>query len=99
MKIANGVEMLKIPANVMGTHSIINPTLIYDKDTVILVDAGYPGQLPQIQEEIEKVGVSFDKLNMVILTHHDIDHIGSLSRIVKELPNSVKVLAHKEEKD
>lgn len=98
MKIVSGVEMLEIPSNIMGTLSVINPTLIWDNDVVILVDAGFPGQLTKIREAIEKVGVAFDKLNMVILTHHDIDHIGSVSSILKELPNRVKVLAHEEEK-
>lgn len=98
MKIANGIYMLEISCNIMGTPSVINPTLIWDNDTVILIDTGYPGQLPQIREAMEKVGVSFDKLNMVIVTHQDIDHVGSLSSILKELPNSVEVLAHKEEK-
>lgn len=98
MKIASGVEMLEISADIMGIPSIINPTLIWDNDAIILVDTGYPRQLSQIREEIEKIGLSFDKLNMVILTHHDIDHIGSLPSILKELPNSVKVLAHEEEK-
>ena len=90
--------MLEISANIMGTQSVINPTLIWDNEAVILIDTGYPGQLPQIREAIEKAGVSFDKLNMVILTHQDIDHVGSLSSILKELPDSVEVLAHKEEK-
>lgn len=98
MKIANGVEMLEMSANIMGKPTTINPTLILDNNAIILVDAGYPGQLPQIREAIEKTGVEFNKLNMVLLTHHDIDHIGSLSSIVKELPNSVKLLAHEEEK-
>jgi len=98
MKIASGVEMLEISSNIMGNLSIINPTLIWDKDIVILVDAGFPGQLPQIREAIEKAGVVFDKLNMVILTHHDIDHIGSLSAILKEMPDNVSVLANEEEK-
>lgn len=97
MKIADGVEMLEISSNVMGRKSDINPILIYDKGIVILVDTGYPGQLPQIRQAIEDAGVPFDKVSMVILTHHDIDHIGSLSSIIKEPPNSVKVLAHKEE--
>ena len=44
MKIANGVEMLEITANIMGTPSTINPTLIWDNNTIILVDAGFPGQ-------------------------------------------------------
>lgn len=98
MKIANGVEMLNISSNIMGNLSVISPTLIWDKDVVILVDAGYPGQLPQIREEIEKAGVEFHKLNMVILTHHDIDHIGGLLAILKDLPDSINVLAHEKEK-
>lgn len=98
MKIANGVEMLEISSNVMGKISVISPTLIFDNDAVILVDAGYPGQLEQIREQIEKTGVKFTDLNMVIVTHHDIDHIGSLSSIVKESSNTVKVFTHKEEK-
>lgn len=99
MKIANGVEMLEISSNnTMGKLTVINPTLIWDENIVILVDAGYPGQLPQMQKAIEKAGVEFDKLNMVILTHHDIDHIGSLSAILKVMPDGVQVLAHEEEK-
>lgn len=98
MKIANGIEMLEISSNIMGNISVINPTLICDKDTVILVDAGYPGELSKIREAIENTGMSFDKINMVILTHHDIDHIGGLPSILKELPVNVKVLAHEEEK-
>ncbi|HUX46496.1 MAG TPA: MBL fold metallo-hydrolase, partial [Desulfosporosinus sp.] len=98
MKIANGIYMLEISANIMGTPSVINPTLIWDNDTVILIDTGYPGQLPQIREAVEEVGVSFNQLNMVILTHQDIDHVGSLSSILNEFPHSVEVLAHKEEK-
>ena len=98
MKIANGVEMFEISSNVMGRTSVISPTLIWDNDAVILVDAGFPGQLEVIREEIEKIGVKFDNVNMVIVTHHDIDHIGSLLSIVKEFPNTVQVLAHEEEK-
>jgi len=98
MRIANGVEVLEVSANIIGTVNIIYPTLIWDDDNVILIDAGFPGQLPQIREAVESIGVSFNKLNMVILTHQDIDHIGSVRSILKELPNSVKILAHEDEK-
>lgn len=89
--------MLEISANVMGKPSIIYPTLIWEGDDGILIDAGYPGQFSEIKGAIEKSGMPFDKLNMVILTHQDIDHIGSLSNIKKEL-NDVKVFAHEIEK-
>ncbi|MHB8157865.1 MAG: MBL fold metallo-hydrolase [Desulfocucumaceae bacterium] len=98
MKVASGVEALEISMNIMGTPGIIYPSLIWDNHTVILVDAGYPGQLPQIRVAIEKAGVSFAKLDKVIVTHHDLDHTGSLSSILKDLPQKVEVLAHEEEK-
>lgn len=98
MKVADGVEMLEISTKVMGKSSVINPTLIWDNENVILVDAGYPGQLPQIREAVEKIGMSFDKIDKIILTHHDIDHIGNVSNIKKELTDSAKILAHMEER-
>jgi len=98
MKIESGIYMLEISANIMGMKSVINPTLIWDNDSLVLIDTGFPGQLHQIREAIEKEGIPFNKLNMVILTHQDIDHIGSVSDILKEMPNKVKVFAHEEEK-
>jgi glyoxylase-like metal-dependent hydrolase (beta-lactamase superfamily II) len=97
MKVADGVEMLEISANVMGKPSVINPTLIWDKDTAIVIDTGFPGQSSLFREAIEKVGIAFEQLNLIILTHHDIDHVGSLLDIKKELPEHVKVLSHEEE--
>lgn len=98
MRVADGIEMLEIASNVMGKSSTINPTLIYDEDTVILVDAGFPGQLSQFREAIEKSGISFDRLSKVIITHQDIDHIGNLSGIISESKNGVEVLAQEIEK-
>lgn len=98
MKIESGIYMLEISANIMGMTSVINPTLIWDKDSLVMIDTGYPGQLHQICEAVEKEGIPFSKLNTVILTHQDIDHIGSISDILKEMPERVKVLAHEEEK-
>ncbi|MDP4086294.1 MAG: MBL fold metallo-hydrolase [Bacillota bacterium] len=98
MKITNEIYMLEIPANIMGTSSIINPTLLRDNEKVILVDTGFPGQLSKIREAIENEGVAFYDLGMVILTHQDIDHVGNTSSIIKEIQNNVKVFTHKEEK-
>ncbi|MFC4766028.1 MBL fold metallo-hydrolase [Effusibacillus consociatus] len=98
MQVANGVEMLEIAATVMGKVHIIHPTLIWDQDTAILVDAGYPGQLPKFRESMEKAGVPFDKLSKIIMTHQDLDHIGSLPAILSESPHRVEVLANEVEK-
>ncbi len=97
MKIADGVEMLEITSNIMGQSSMIYPTLIFDEKNVILVDSGFPAQLEKFREAFEKVNLSLNKLNVVILTHHDIDHIGSLASIQKELTRPAKVLTHEQE--
>lgn len=99
MKLADGVEVLELPIeNLMGMQGIVNPTLIWDNDTVILVDTGFPGQLQQIREAIDEAGVQFSRLSRVIITHQDIDHIGSLPDILRESHHKVEVLAHEEEK-
>jgi len=95
--LANGIEMLQISANIMGEQNIIHPTLLWDEDEVILVDAGFPGQLPKIREAMEKAGAPLERLSKIIITHHDIDHIGSLASILKELPQRVEIIAHEEE--
>ena len=97
MKIANGLEMIEIPMNMMGRESTIYPTLIWDGDTAILVDAGMAGTLPVIKKAMDDAGVPFKRLDKIIVTHQDIDHIGGIKDILDELPE-VKVLAHEEDK-
>lgn len=98
MRVANGIEMLEIRANIMGRESVIHPTLLWNGEDAILVDAGYPGQMPLIREAMEKAGISFEKLKKIIFTHHDIDHIGSAGSILKELSQTVEMICHEEEK-
>lgn len=97
MQIECGIEMLEISANVMGKPGVIYPTLVWDDETAILVDSGYPGQLPQIEKAINKAGISFDKISRIILTHHDIDHVGSALNIKEKSHEYINILAHEEE--
>ena len=97
MKIADGIEMLELEMNMMGRESTIYPTLIWDEDTIILVDAGLSVSLSGIKNAMQDAGVPFEKLNKIIITHQDIDHIGGIKNILSELPD-VEVLAHEDEK-
>jgi glyoxylase-like metal-dependent hydrolase (beta-lactamase superfamily II) len=97
LKIANGIEMLEIPMKLLGRERIIYPTLIWDDDNVILVDAGIPDSLPEIKDATKKAGVTFERLDSIIVTHQDIDHVGGISSIIDELPQ-VKVFAHGDDK-
>ncbi len=97
MKIADGIEILELPMNLMGRESKIYPTLIWDDTTVILVDTGVPNSLNEIKKAMEETHVPFERLNKIIITHQDIDHIGGVKSILNELPE-VEVLAHEEDK-
>ncbi len=98
MRIADGVEMLELEMVFAGNASVIHPTLLYDDKHAVLVDVGVPGQLHAIRAAVEKAGVPFERIDAVILTHQDIDHVGSIEAVLGELGQSVAVYAHAEDK-
>lgn len=98
MEIAENVEMLEISMNMLGVESKIFPTLIWDDNNMVLFDTGLPGAIKTIQDEVNKAGLSFDKINQIIVTHTDIDHIGGIPDIQDELDHPVIVMAHKNDK-
>jgi glyoxylase-like metal-dependent hydrolase (beta-lactamase superfamily II) len=76
----------------------LNPTLIWDDESAILVDTGMPGQGEQIRLAIEEAGVPFERLKAIVLTHQDLDHIGALPEIVGQSQNTITVYAHELDK-
>ncbi|MGE7111526.1 MBL fold metallo-hydrolase [Lysinibacillus sp. NPDC047702] len=94
MEISKGVEMLQLEFH----GNIIHPTLLWDQEMAVLIDTGFPSQFEDLRVAMEKVGVSFDKLKVIILTHQDIDHIGSLPEILQKCGSNIKVYAHKLDK-
>ncbi|MED3316138.1 MBL fold metallo-hydrolase [Bacillus wiedmannii] len=94
MEIAKGVEMLQFEFQ----EFIIHPILLWNDEMAVLIDTGFPGQIEDIQVEMERVDVSFDKLKAVILTHQDIDHIGSLPELLQNCGSNIKVYAHELDK-
>ena len=87
MRLSDNVEMLEI-TNEGGT---IYPVLLWDDANIILIDTGLPGQLELIRDAVEKAGVSFEGITTVILTHHDMDHIGS-AKLLRE--SGAEIWAH-----
>ncbi|MED1781625.1 MBL fold metallo-hydrolase [Brevibacillus fortis] len=94
MEISKGVEMLHLDFH----GNIIHPVLLWDPEMAVLIDTGFPGQMEDLRVAMEKVGVPFDKLKAVILTHQDVDHIGSLPEILQECGDHVEVYAHESDK-
>ena len=98
MNIAKGVEVLELTMTIAGNLSIIYPTLIWDDETVILVDAGVPSHLPEIQKVMDQVGARFSRLDKIMITHQDLDHIAGLPGLLRSSDHKVEVLAHEQEK-
>jgi glyoxylase-like metal-dependent hydrolase (beta-lactamase superfamily II) len=60
---------------------IANPYLIVVPEGLTLIDTGIPGSENKILQYINDLGRSPHDLKRIILTHSDLDHVGSLSAL------------------
>jgi glyoxylase-like metal-dependent hydrolase (beta-lactamase superfamily II) len=80
-----------------GVHRIdglraANCYLVAIDDGLLLVDTGMPGSAKRIVACLESTGSHAADLRYIVLTHCDMDHIGSVARL-KELTGA-KVAIH-----
>jgi len=93
MRIAEKAEALEIPMTFLGGSGNIHPVVLWDgSDGVTLVDAGLPGQVPQIEAGLEGLGLKLRDVRRILLTHQDIDHIGSADALSRA--SGAEVSAH-----
>ena len=85
MRLADGVY------KVDGVR-VANVYLVAIDDGLLLVDTGMPGNAKRIVAFIESIGRHGADLRYIVLTHCDMDHIGSVARL-KELTGA-KVAIH-----
>lgn len=86
------VHPLSIRFILNDQEQIIYPTLIQTDTSLTLIDCGYEGQLNLIQDAAANIGFSLQQLTGVIITHHDIDHMGGLFHLKQKYPH-IKVYA------
>lgn len=92
MKLSDDLFLVPLPIVRDGQTAYLNTSLIVDPaQGPALVDTGLPGQLDAIAAAIAEAGVEVADLKRVILTHQDIDHIGSLHDVVQA--SGARVLA------
>lgn len=53
-------------------------------EKAILIDTGRPGQGKAILNELKSLNINSRDIEHILLTHHDIDHIGNLALLEKE---------------
>lgn len=94
MKINEQVRMLEIPAlSTMGQPTTIYPMLLIGEDDCLLVDAGYPGQAEAFLDAIKHEGLLPRQITGLLITHHDIDHIGSAAALKKRIQDA-RIISH-----
>ncbi|MDR6549772.1 MBL fold metallo-hydrolase [Paenibacillus qinlingensis] len=98
MQISEGLYSLALSVPIMGQVNVIHPALLLDEQGAILVDTGFPGTLPLLRNTLENLGVALSKLDSVLITHQDIDHIGGLPSLLQAITHPIKVYASELEK-
>lgn len=82
MKVNDELYVLELPLNFGGATMMMCLSLIVDPDHgLTLVDTGVPGQEGLIEEALIAEGFSLAELKQIVLTHQDMDHVGSLSQL------------------
>jgi glyoxylase-like metal-dependent hydrolase (beta-lactamase superfamily II) len=92
MKIDEGIGFIELHDVINEVPMVFRPTVLWDNQDVILIDTGYPGQFEAIRKTIEKLPNG--RLTKIIITHHDYDHLGSLSEIMSGSNHKIEVYAH-----
>lgn len=93
----NSYSVLDMEFDKNGRKQVIHPVLLHDALEIILVDCGYPRSVPQIEKAVEKQGFRLEAITKIIVTHHDVDHIGALAELKKRLPR-VEIIAYELDK-
>jgi len=62
---------------------------LVDDDVPTLVDAGTPWDEERIREGLADAGVDLADVGRVLLTHYDLDHVGTLAALTPELDATV----------
>lgn len=89
MKLNDALYVLPLPS---ALGSALNLSLIVDATQgPTLVDTGLPRQLDAINSALAEANLQVADLKRIILTHQDIDHVGSLHDLVQA--SGVRVLA------
>ncbi|WP_134687278.1 MBL fold metallo-hydrolase [Brevibacillus migulae] len=87
------VHLLNIEFDYNGQKQIITPVVLQDEHDTILVDCGYPDFIGLLREAMKQHHIDLASLTKCIVTHHDMDHMGSLAAL-KRMYSHIEVVAH-----
>jgi glyoxylase-like metal-dependent hydrolase (beta-lactamase superfamily II) len=68
--------------------AIVSAYILYRGGEAALVDTGQSGSAPAIEAALSGIGLGWDAVGHVILTHRHPDHVGSAEAVAELAPNS-----------
>jgi len=75
---------VKITENVFQLEAAkFSHVFLVQADQAFLIDTGMPGLTGKILTELQSLGVSPGDISAILLTHHDVDHIGNAKQLQK----------------
>ncbi|WP_049970884.1 MBL fold metallo-hydrolase [Haladaptatus cibarius] len=73
-------------------ETTIHPSGVETESGLILLDAGFPGQIEDLESALAEHGFELDDVELLVLTHQDGDHVGCAGELVTR--TDATVVAH-----
>ena len=83
-RLEGGGPVEKAELRFVGTGDDADCAILKSRDSCVMIDTGEAADAPAILRALEEMGV--ERIDCMILTHPDKDHIGGASAIVEALP-------------
>lgn len=81
------VDALYYQPNLAAIH------LVREGDEIAIVDTGTQFSVPQVEAALLSMGLGFDAVKLIILTHIHLDHAGGASTLMQQCPHA-QLLVH-----
>ncbi|MBA4687581.1 MAG: MBL fold metallo-hydrolase [Candidatus Galacturonibacter soehngenii] len=74
----------------------IYPVVLKNENDLTLIDAGYPQSLTMLEKAFCEKDLDINQLRKVIITHHDVDHMGGVMELLNKYPKVEAFCSKKE---
>ena len=92
----NKLHVLDLEIKIGDHLETIHPAILEDEHYCVLIDAGFPNYLEQLEEAMRNIGIRPETMTHLIITHHDHDHMGAAAAIKRKYPQVI-IMASSEE--
>ncbi len=92
----NKYAILDVEMSYWNMKEVIHPVVLMDDNDYVLVDCGYVGSLPKIEEALHLNAIMPEEITHIILTHQDHDHMGAVAEFKRQYPK-VQIMASADE--